>query len=577
MENNACSLLHEAIKDENIKQILALLSVGVDVNEREKNYSENTPLHLAIEVGNVKILKLLLNAGAKVNSKNNWDRTPLGYALVDNYKVELLKTLVDAGADVNETGDFGQSALHFATSANDVELIEYLLSWHVNVNIKNANHGQTPLHIAGIENVGNSHQRTMEILLENGAEVDTRDNAGKTPLYYLVGRADSKTVQLLLNFKADVQIADGHGSIPLFHAVGSNNFDAVQLLMIYGSDIKNVNPRSGSTPLHEAAHHNHVESHLKILSILLKNGAKVNAQDHCGRTALHSLAKNANLKTIKLLLDYKADVSVQDNQGQIPLFNAVAREDYEIVRLLIDHGSDVNNFNSTTKTTLLHEAALQNHLDGHLKVIEVLLKRGADVNAQDQDGMTPLQCLVKEGNSKIINLLLSFNADVNLKDNSGEIPLVKAIKFKKHIDIVNLLIDHGSDVNTIDVKTGKTPLHEVCERIGVFNEKLIKNFKIIKSLIKNGASVHVVDNCGNAPLKHILTSVRDYLSNKQLTELLRLLLKYADVNTNNLNDKNIFEIINTNYHWEMILEHFAKLKALDIKLHDNILDTIACD
>nr|5AQ9_A Chain A, OFF7_DB08V4 [synthetic construct]5AQ9_C Chain C, OFF7_DB08V4 [synthetic construct] len=135
--------------------------------------------------------------------------------------------------------------------------------------------------------------------------------------------------------------------------------------------------------------------------------------------------------------------------GRKLLEAARAGQDDE-VRILMANGADVNAADNTG-TTPLHLAAYS----GHLEIVEVLLKHGADVDASDVFGYTPLHLAAYWGHLEIVEVLLKNGADVNAMDSDGMTPLHLAAKWG-YLEIVEVLLKHGADVNAQD-KFGKTP------------------------------------------------------------------------------------------------------------------------
>jgi len=112
-----------------------------------------------------------------------------------------------------------------------------------------------------------------------------------------------------------------------------------------------------------------------------------------------------------------------------------------MVELLIAKGADVNAKNKYGSTPL-HRAAS----GGHKEITEILIAKGADVNAKNHRGMTPLQFAAMKGHKEIAELLIAKGADVNAKENHGRTPLHGAA-FHGHKEVVELLITQGADVN----------------------------------------------------------------------------------------------------------------------------------
>lgn len=136
------------------------------------------------------------------------------------------------------------------------------------------------------------------------------------------------------------------------------------------------------------------------------------------------------------------------------LIAAVKKEDIVLVRNLLDAGADVNEQATDTLNTPLHWAAYYNLTD----IADLLLSRGANIEAQDKNGMTPLHDAVAFTSPKMVTLLLRRGASVNAPNTAGDTPLHLAAMFNETSAIAESLIEAGA---ALDVKNEdeQTPLY----------------------------------------------------------------------------------------------------------------------
>jgi cytohesin len=247
---------------------------------------------------------------------------------------------------------------------------------------------------------------------------------------------------LLLTTLAAVLLATTALADPIHVAARVGDLAGVQAELDKGVDV-NVKDRFGFTPLREAAWYGHKE----IAELLLDKGTDVNAKGGpVGRTPLHEAALRGHKEIAELLIANGADVNAKDNYGATPLDWAI---DDEIADLIRNHGGKTGE-----ESTALIDAAA----DGNIEVVKQLLAAGANVNAKNKWGGTPLHWAARGGHKEIVELLIAKGANVNAKNDEDGTPLHLAAD-RGHTEVVELLITKGADVNAKDDE-GETPLDQ---------------------------------------------------------------------------------------------------------------------
>jgi ankyrin repeat protein len=313
--------------------------------------------------------------------------------VVSQLVVAVLRATV-ALAGVNE--DFSNAAWR-----SDLPAIKRLISNGADVNTKDGN-GYTPLHWAA----SNGHREVVEFLLACKADVNAKSNSGDTPLHVAAAKGYKPEVELLLGNQADVNVKDNKGYAPLHYAVLGRQRDVVELLLEKHAEV-NARDSNGKTPLYWAA----AKGYKDIAELLRLHGGQDSmtvANSAVGLPTIHNAARNGDVEKVKMFL--KANPTL-----------AFSRDE--------------------TGMTPLHWAASF----AQKNMAQLLLANKAQVNAQDSKGVTPLHLAAANGNKDMLELLLFNGAEVNAKDNKGHTPLYYATQLgASHKDAAELLLQRDS-------------------------------------------------------------------------------------------------------------------------------------
>lgn len=522
-----------------------LIKNGADINVEKKQLGF-TPLHYAIFGGNVEIVEALLDNGAKVNPETRSTKissryiTPLHLA-VHYGDLAICEQLLKQGAKVDSKMpaemdmliyNARQTPLHFSAYSQNIKLVELLIKHGAEIDAFDY-YNRTPLHCS----VREKDQLITKVLLSHGANVNTIDRNGNRPIHDASENRDSVIVRMLLSHGADSNPKNYKGQTPTSIAVGNGSAEIVKLLTA----------KHGQITVHSAASMGDIDT----MDRLIKTGLDVNKKDIHGKTLLHVAIAAGQASSVKWLLEHGADPNCPDNQNVTPLsfslriaqdfsnssdpnevtrFNLVKSKQRDILSLLIRYGASpdytfgippktvLSNsskvaelligagtnlaYSCDSKATLLHRAAWW----GYKEVVEDLIDIGADINAIDSGGGTPLHAAVQSGctgysdvthgpHVDVLKLLIQHGARVNAANNWNITPLHGAAG-STNVNAVELLIEHGADVNAI-TNANRTPLHGAAE---------YGSTDIMALLIDKGADPNIADDTKNTPLLLLLSS-----------------------------------------------------------------------
>ncbi|MHC4556586.1 MAG: ankyrin repeat domain-containing protein [Planctomycetota bacterium] len=277
------------------------------------------------------------------------------------------------------------------------------------------------IHIA--VSLGDLEQLTA--LINDGANVNSKDERQSTPLHYAAGAGRKDVVELLIANGADVNAKDTDGNTPGHVALGKRNRPILDLLIAKGANF---------TSIHLSAY----QGDLDEVRSYIEKGTDVNTTDSYGTTSLHYAARRGHKEVVEFLVAKGADVNAKDKRNYTPLHRAAGKGYKDVVALLIDNSADVNAKGRWDYTPIYYAV-----WSWDTETAELLIEKGADVNAKDVWGWTPLHYAANKDNRGMAQLLITKGADVNAKDNSGETALLVA-NAKGYTVIVEMLRKHGA-------------------------------------------------------------------------------------------------------------------------------------
>ena len=241
-------------------------------------------------------------------------------------------------------------------------------------------------------------------------------------------------------------------------ALRAGDFDEVRRLTNEKPQLLEETDEEGNTPLHIAIKNNREE----VIELLLAQGVDIHKHNNTGSTPLHLAVKESDLQTVRMLLSQGADMHIPDDQGFFPIHIAVENRNVDMIKLLMEYGESLSSDSDGIQP--IH-VAIQSKNEGYSEFIKFLLNNGADINAKNHSGETPLHMAVKTGSMERIDFLLDNGADIRAKDNRKNTPLHHLMNSDNEdkLWILDLFIQYKADLNAVNSDL-ETPLHIVAKK-----------------------------------------------------------------------------------------------------------------
>ncbi|MDR1483259.1 MAG: ankyrin repeat domain-containing protein [Planctomycetaceae bacterium] len=479
-DNNGNTALHWSCNGHrfSLEKVKYLVAKGANVNAKVPS-SGWTPLHYAVRNDALRvkpdgspddpkkvseIIKFLVNNGADLFAPERSQATPIGIYLQRmgaNLDVDLVKALLNK-KNINNQDSSGGTPLTYAISAKvDFDVIKYMCE-DCNADVKLGNNsGVTPIHIA----VRQPNAKVISLLISKGADINEQNRSGKSALHLLIESNAQKDILKEIITQNKIDIANAYKGVDSPIHTGMRQPDRIKYFLDLGISINSRN-KANRTPLHIAAT---VPQQIEHFNYLINNGADINAEDDDGRTPLHHAAATPTDTTniIERLIDKKANINAKNNDGQTPLLELLKSSKpqhikFNLFKLLVDKNAEVNITDKNLSTPLHIVLASQTPLD--IDVVQLLLEKGVNVNARNNDGQTALAVYLKRllpppnqqqpavtngGCNVLLKFLIDRGADIRIKDknNTTVFEMIVKINLRIEKDILKKLVECGKDID----------------------------------------------------------------------------------------------------------------------------------
>ena len=344
--------------------------------------------------------------------------------------IESLKYLIQLdGITIKERDENHATLLHHAAAANQVAVMQYLIDSGIDLNATDRN-GCTALHAAVLQ----GHTDAIHLLLQSGINDRVLDKDSNAALHLAVQRTDTNVLAAFLEHpEVDMMVPGYRKRTPLHIISERDNLDACELF------------------------HSHF-----IDSEHGKNNLRLCARDKDELTAIHLAARSGSHRIINMFLEnsklhgYLPEVLLGflDEENSTPLHAAIDSGHTKVVEVLLKHGADPLIFKDDQVPPFLLACS-----QGKLDIVQIILKSNKDaISCRDMYGQNCLHHSARAINSShMIMFLVSEGAQVDCFSNKGQTPLMTSI-ITGGVSGVSTLLELGADPFLKDHK-GYNALH----------------------------------------------------------------------------------------------------------------------
>lgn len=272
-----------------------------------------------------------------------------------------------------------------------------------------------------------------------------------------------------------------------------------------GADINESSER-GSTALNIAS----ACGDTAFVEFLLSRGADTSIANYHGLTAFLSSVQKGHIDIFNLLVNEQNIEQLDTENNWTPLFHAYANGRYDVFNKLIEQGANIHHIDNNGKPILLITQK-------YPSMIQILVDKGVDINAQDKLGWTALHSAIWSNKIKSVELLFKLGADVGMKTTTGDTAMSLAAH-KSNIRIIKLLVASGADVNNVDIH-GDTPLMDAVS-FDEDRDNKSQYIEVIEFLLNEGANPGFINSRGVSILEtSLITEEAKILIKNKINEI----------------------------------------------------------
>jgi len=510
-----------------VNDVKAIVESGIDINSAD--YHGATAL-----IYFSGIVKVALNP---TEADKNREKTTF----------EIVEYLISRGADIHRKDNNNQNALMWAAGAGNSGIVTLLIKHGADVNVSNSSDGNTPLMLA-------ADRRSVEcvrLLIESGAKVNVKNRAGLSPYQIALIKQNTEIAHMLEEKGADTKTAVPDKKIPfnmeplylpslddmqsfesikdykLFAAYENKDFDAIKKAVeeeecLNSYAVSRILDREKFSPFAVWLR----DRQQNFLKKKYTSGRPLRHPFPCNDELVEQSGKG-NKSRVMELIKSGVDVDSRDREKHLTaLMAASSNGKYDIVKFLIESGADVNIENDEGVTAFSLSYGYENDSE---RIKKLLISAGADLKNIGGRASSQFINTMYYGkfDRNFFDMLINAGADVN-RINYGETPLMHAVTTKS-IDVVKYMVKSGAKIGIKD-KNGNDALAVAASKGSVEIIDFLLSQKAppdspnrymvtplmhacanghagaVKRLISAGADVNAVDDEGYTPLIYAVKS-----------------------------------------------------------------------
>lgn len=532
---NRFSPMEWSLIDGDLNTTRSLLQLGARLTPAKENHY--LVCH-QIETENLETLSFLQKRGFPLNIDCN--QLPSIHFAVVNDKRQAIRYLVKNGIDINSVVPpfqeyAGLTAYSLAKVLENKALLAFLRKMGgsaISKSTDNSDPGNMVVSLATAIDRGDS-TAVIKLAL-SGGDINSANISGTTALMHTVYKNNPSMQQLMLKLGADPKLEDKEGETAYSIAESNSFMSSISLLLPFATQadrdralrnsaaakhldtarrllskytfssaalnlalLKTIEADSSGAIVSNLDAKQKEANTLPLLDNLLRAGANANTPDH-PYSPMALLASRyqdkENIILAKRLLQAKANLERKDAKGDTPAGVAAERGHCAFLQFILSQGANANHRNLKKETPLILNLRDNDH---KVPCVDALIQAGADVNAQDKYGQTPLYMLARKWQSDLIpiaELLKKKNVKIDVADSSGNTPLIEACDSSRNGEMVRWLLDNGADINKRnDYK--QTPL--MIAAAGAYEE-------VINPLLQHNPDLDAQDKKGDTALHYAL-------------------------------------------------------------------------